>query len=372
MKRTPLYPVYEEYGARVIDFGGWEMPLQFSGIIDEHHAVRHAAGLFDVSHMGQVEISGPGALELVQRLVTNDVAKAATGRALYAMVCNSKGGIIDDLLVFRLGDEDFLLVPNAANTGKVLAHCREVAASYGSGATIADKTADYAVLALQGPQAASILAAVYDGPGDDSPVNLRPFRFAAGVPLAGRQALLVARTGYTGEDGFELFLSPDDAIPLWRELLTAGEQAGLKPAGLGARDTLRFEACLPLYGNELTEDTNPLEAGLAPFVKLDKDIPFIGRDALAAVAQQGPQRKLVGLELLDPGIARHGYPVTSGDGQVIGHVTSGAMAPTLQKSLALAYVPSHRAAAGTEVAVRIRNRDRRARVVDTPFYQRKG
>lgn len=376
MKRTPLHPVYSEYGAKITDFGGWEMPLQFSGIVDEHHAVRTAAGLFDVSHMGEIEISGPGALELTQRLLTNDLSTVQEGRAVYACMCRPDGGIIDDLLVFRLAGDRFLLVVNAANTAKDLEHIKAVAEDFvaagGEPVEVTDKTDSYAVLALQGPQAAAILRHLYDGPADSSPDILRPFRFLTDVSVAGHRLPLVSRTGYTGEDGFELYLHPDGAIAVWRALLVAGKVHGLKPAGLGARDTLRFEACLPLYGQELTEETNPLEAGLGFFVKLDKQTDFIGRQALQAISERGPQRKLVGLELVERGIPRTGYPVTDGHGTVIGEVTSGAMSPTLQKSLALAYVPAEMAKIGAMLAVQIRGQERRARIVETPFYRRRG
>lgn len=377
LKRTPLYPIYEEHGARVIDFGGWEMPVQFSGIIEEHNAVRTAAGLFDVSHMGEIEIHGPGALPLVQRLITNNARVAPDYRALYALMCRPDGGIVDDLLVYRFSEERFLLVVNAANTEKALTHIQAVAQSRtgepGPGAVqVTDRTADYAVLALQGPSAPGILSRLFDGADHQSPVHLRPFRFATDVSLAGYTVPIVSRTGYTGEDGFELFIRPEDAIPIWRAIIAAGREDGLKPVGLGARDTLRFEACLPLYGNELTEDINPLEAGLGTFVKLDKDEPFIGQEALQAVAEQGPRRRLVGLELLDRGIARHGYVVLDEGGQAVGHVTSGAMSPTLQKSLALAYVPAGMAVVGNQVLIDIRGQQRRARIVETPFYRRRG
>lgn len=373
LKRTPIFPVYERHGARVVDFAGWAMPVQFSGIVEEHQAVRERAGLFDVSHMGEIEVRGPGALEALQRATTNDLSRLTPGRVAYTPMCREDGGIIDDLLVYCLAADRYLLIPNAANVDKDFDHIREQVRAVG-GAEAADVSDDYAVLALQGPRAAAILASVLEGAAADaqdpsSPLGLRPFRFVTDVSIAGVRARIISRTGYTGEDGFEIYLDPDGAVPLWEALLTAGEGEGLVPAGLGARDTLRFEACLPLYGNELTEETNPIEAGLDRFVKLDKG-PFTGREALQRVAETGPDRRLVGLELLDRGIARPGYTVTDGQGKAIGQVTSGTHAPTLGRSLALAYVPVPASAEGTELAVMVRGAERAARVVPTPFYRR--
>jgi len=377
LKRTPLFPLYERYGARIVDFAGWAMPVQFSGIVEEHHAVRQRAGLFDVSHMGEIEVRGPGALAALQYAVTNDIARLSPGRVAYTLMCREHGGIVDDLLVYCLAEDHYLLIPNAANIDKDFEFIRSHAASAGAragGAEAVDVSDQYAVLALQGPRAAAVLAKVLEGEAADpqhpsSPLGLRPFRFVTGVPLAGRRARIISRTGYTGEDGFEIYLDPGDAPPLWEALMEAGTPEGLVPAGLGARDTLRFEACLPLYGNELTEETNPFEAGLDRFVKLDKG-PFSGSEALQRVAAAGPARRLVGLEMLDRAIPRPGYTVTDGQGNAIGHVTSGTHAPTLGRSLALAYVPAAAAAEGTRLAVVVRGAERAARVVPTPFYRR--
>ncbi|HEX6990227.1 MAG TPA: glycine cleavage system aminomethyltransferase GcvT [Bacillota bacterium] len=377
LKRTPLFPLYQRYNARVVDFAGWAMPVQFSGIVEEHRAVRERAGLFDVSHMGEIEVWGPGALAALQQVVTNDLARLTPGRAAYTLMCRDDGGIVDDLLVYCLAPDRFLLVPNAANIDKDFEHVRRQVGSTAAGlggVEVANRSDDYALLALQGPRAQAILARVLEGPAAEpsdpsSPLGLRPFRFVAGAPLAGRRARIISRTGYTGEDGFEIYLAPEDAETIWEALLGAGEGEGLVPAGLGARDTLRFEACLPLYGNELTEQTNPLEAGLGRFVKLDKG-PFTGREALQRVAETGPTRRLVGLELIGRGIARPGYTVTDGRGNAIGHVTSGTHAPTLGRSLALAYVPVSAAADGTELAVVVRDVERAARVIPIPFYRR--
>lgn len=366
LRRTPLYPVYARHGGRTVEFGGWEMPVQFAGITAEHHAVRTAAGLFDVSHMGEIEVQGPGALDLVQKLATNDVGTLVDGQAQYALMCNDRGGVVDDLLVYRLAAHRYLLVVNAGNIGQDFAHIQGVAAGV-TGVTVADRSPEYALLALQGPAAAGILGRVLDG-GSPDVTALKPFHFEPAARVMGR-ACLVSRTGYTGEDGFEIYCRAADGIHLWEVLLSAGEGGGLMPCGLGARDTLRFEACLALYGNELTGDTNPLEAGLGFFVKLDKG-EFIGRDALVAVKAAGPARRLVGLEMLERGIPRHDYPVTDGAGRVVGRVTSGTHSPTLDKSLAMAYVPAGLAAVGTELAVVIRGTGRRCRVVRKPFYKR--
>ncbi|HEY8449694.1 MAG TPA: glycine cleavage system aminomethyltransferase GcvT, partial [Bacillota bacterium] len=233
-KRTPLFPVYAEYGARTVDFGGWELPLQFSGILTEHEAVRRAVGLFDVSHMGEIEVSGPQALAVVQRVITNDAARLRDGRALYSPICRPDGGILDDVLVYRFDPRRFLIVVNAANRQRDVEHWQAVAADLaGDQAQVRDASDDYALLALQGPRAAAVLARLYEGPEEFSPLGIKPFAFVTDVPLAGRRARLVSRTGYTGEDGFELYLQPEDAIPLWRALLVAGEAEQIQPAGLG-------------------------------------------------------------------------------------------------------------------------------------------
>ena len=359
LRRTPLYEEHLRLGARMVPFAGWEMPLQYRGILEEHRAVRQAAGLFDVSHMGEIEVAGPGARAALQRLVTNDIERLVPGRALYTVMCTPSGGIVDDLLVYQLDAERYMLVVNAANTASDLAwveeHCQ------GPGVTITDRSLETALIALQGPRAREILARVTDDIDLDA---LRPFHFVGGWEG------MISRTGYTGEDGFELFLSWDGAPGIWRGILTAGAELGLVPAGLGARDTLRFEACLPLYGQELDRDTTPLEAGLDFVVKWDKG-PFLGREALERQRREGLRKRLVGLRLLEPGVARTGYPVLDEQGREVGRVTSGTVAPTLQASLALAYVPPALAVPGQRLAVGIRGRPVAAQVVETPFYRRK-
>ena len=359
LRRTPLYEEHRALGARMVPFAGWEMPLQYAGIVEEHRAVRQAAGLFDVSHMGEIEVAGPGARAALQRLVTNDVERLVPGRALYTVMCTPEGGIVDDLLVYQLGEQRYMLVVNAANTERDLAWVREHAG--GPGVTVTDRTQETALLALQGPRAQAILSRVTDDIDLDA---LRPFHFVGGWEG------MISRTGYTGEDGFELFLSWDAAVTVWRGILAAGEPEGLVPAGLGARDTLRLEACLPLYGQELDLDTTPLEAGLEFVVKWDKG-PFLGRDALLRQRQQGLRKRLVGLRLVEPGVARTGYRVLDERGEPVGRVTSGTVAPTLGASVALAYVPPALARVGQRLAVEIRGRAVAAQVVETPFYRRR-
>ena len=359
LKRTPLYDEHVRLGARMMPFAGWAMPVQYRSILEEHRAVRESAGIFDVSHMGEIEVAGPDARGCLQRLITSDVERLTPGRALYTVMCTPEGGIVDDLLVYQLDDERYMLVVNAANTAADLewveAHCP------GAGVTVVDRTFDTALIALQGPRSPEILARVTDDVDVDS---LRPFHFVGGWEG------MISRTGYTGEDGFELFVAWDGAPALWRSLLAAGEELGLVPAGLGARDLLRFEACLPLYGHELDRHTTPLEAGLGFVVQWDKG-PFIGREALLRQRQEGLRRCLVGLRLLEPGVARAGYGVLDPDGQEVGTVTSGGYAPALKAYLALAYVPPALAQPGHRLAVVIRGKPVQAEVVETPFYRRK-
>jgi aminomethyltransferase len=361
MKRTPLYEKHARLGGRMIDFGGWELPVQYTGIMEEHEAVRRKAGLFDVSHMGEITVAGPDAQSFLQHLVTNDISKAADGQAVYSPMCSPDGGVVDDLLVYRLGAQDFLLVVNAANTDKDYAWIRE----HLSGDVKAENVSDrWAQLALQGPNAQAILQKLTDYPLGD----IRFYRFARDVRVAGSGAL-ISRSGYTGEDGFELYVSPADAPVLWDALLEAGKDDGLVPCGLGARDTLRFEAALPLYGQEISAEITPLEAGLSRFVKLDK-ADFIGKAALEKQAQEGIKRSLAGIEMVGRGIARSHCGIEK-DGRHIGFVTTGSFSPTLKKNIALALVGSEYAADGTMLDVIIRDKRTEARVVPLPFYTKK-
>jgi aminomethyltransferase len=338
------------------------MPVQYAGISAEHQAVRTAAGLFDVSHMGELEITGEGAVAAVDALVTNALGRVADGQAMYTCCCKEDGGILDDLIVYRRSPTSVLVVCNAANHDKIVGHFRE---HLDPGATLDDASDRTALLALQGPRALGILAKA--GASLDVEKELASFRHAS-AEVAG-VACLIARTGYTGEDGVELFCAWADAPGLWERLMTAGAANGLCPVGLGARDTLRLEARLALYGNDIDESTNPIEAGLAWTVKLDKG-DFIGKDAIAAVKASGPARRLVGFEMTGRGIARHGYPLLSPAGDVIGTCTSGAPSPTLGVSIGLGYLPMDRASIGSEFQVDCRGRHVGAKVVKTPFYKR--
>ncbi len=370
LKRTPLFPCYgETEGARCIDFGGWELPVQFAGIQAEHDAVRQRAGLFDVSHMGEFLVAGPEAEAFLQRMTVNDVSKLAPGQAQYTLLCYPEGGVVDDLLIYRLGEERFMLVVNASNIGKDLQWLESHLPAAGEGMVppveLTDCSEATALLALQGPAAVRILGRVTDAPVGE----LGPFRFLEEAHVCGVQAL-VSRTGYTGEDGFELYLRAEDAAAVWRGLLDAGKDDDLVPVGLGARDTLRFEARLPLYGQELSREITPLEAGLGIFVKLDKG-EFIGREALLKQKEAGLPRKLAGIEMLDRGIPRSHYPVYAGpEGELIGEVTTGTQSPTLKRNVGLALLKREYSAPETEVWVEIRGKRLKAKVVKTPFYRR--
>jgi aminomethyltransferase len=344
----------------MVDFAGWDMPVQYSGIIDEHVAVRTRAGLFDVSHMGEVDVRGAGALAACQHATANDVARLADGQAQYTLLLTPAGGIVDDVIIHRRAADHFFFCVNASNRAGDVAYLRE----HIRGATVTDRSDDYALLALQGPRAGAILSRL-------TAVDLTRiarFAFADGT-VAGRAAML-AHTGYTGEDGWELYCAPGDAPALWQAILTAGAPDGIVPAGLGARDTLRLEAALPLYGHELGEDTSPFEARLAWVVRMDKG-DFVGRAALAERQRRGPRRCLVGVELIEAGVPRAGYRLLR-EGQPVGEVTSGTKSPTLGKGIALGYVEPTASGVGTALAVEIRGRAVAARVVRLPFYRSGG
>ena len=357
--RSPLHDRHVAAGAKLVEFAGWEMPVQYGGVIGEHRAVRSAAGLFDVSHMGEFLVTGRGAESFIQRLTPNDASKLTPGRAHYSGLLTSEGTYVDDLLVYRLGDEEFLLVVNAANTAKDFAWVRE---HLDGEVELTDRSMDYGLLALQGPSALGILQPLTET--ELSPI--RYYRFADGV-VAGCPSL-ISRTGYTGEDGFELYLPPAKAAAVWDRLLEAGTPEGLVPAGLGARDTLRLEAGMALYGHEIDDTTTPWDAGLDWVVKLDKG-DFVGRQALVAQKDAGTQRRLVGFEVESRGIARQGHAVMA-DGKKVGEVTSGTWSPTFEKALGMAYVPHSLAAPETELALEVRGKLLTARVVKLPFYKR--
>jgi aminomethyltransferase len=359
LRRTPLFDVHRELGAKLIDFGGWEMPVQYEGILEEHRAVRERVGMFDVSHMGELEVTGAGALAAVQRLTPNDASRLSDGGVQYSAFLTEGGTFVDDLLVYRRAADSYLLVVNASNTEKDFAWARAHAAP---GARVEDRSEAYALIAVQGPMAAPLLARSCDPDPGDLPYYGFKMASVLGVPA------LVSRTGYTGEDGFEIYLSPESSPSIFRGLLEAGRPEGVVPCGLGARDTLRLEARMALYGNDIDETVTPWEAGLGWIVRMGKG-DFLGRDALAAQKTRGVPRLLVGFEMVDRGIARHGYSVRTEQGP--GVVTSGTHSPTLGKPVGLALLPTAAAQVGSEIEVDIRGRAAKARVVDTPFYRRR-
>jgi aminomethyltransferase len=365
-RATPLRAVHEGLGATMTPFAGWLMPLRYQGEISEHQAVRHAAGLFDLSHMGEIAVTGPGAPAALDYALVGHLSALKPGRARYTMICAPDGGVLDDLIVYRLADAEYLVVANAANTAVVATALRDRAA--GQDAEVTDQTDQYALIAIQGPHAARILAPLTD-------IGLDGVKYYSGYrcTVAG-QPVLLARTGYTGEDGFELFTGADGAEALWAALTEAGAGDGLVPAGLAARDTLRLEAGMPLYGNELTAQVTPFDAGLGRVVVFDKPGDFVGRAALAERAQAAPRQVLAGLIAGSRRVPRHGYPVIW-DGVSCGTVTSGAPSPTLAVPIAMAYLDPEaagRARDDTEgrLAVDVRGRPEPARITDLPFYRR--
>jgi aminomethyltransferase len=359
LRRTPLWERHRALGGKMVPFGGWDMPVEYSGLSEEHRAVRERAGLFDVSHMGEIRVRGPKAFETVQRLTCNDVAALDDGKVQYSAFLTPEGTFVDDLLTYRIAADDFLLVVNASNTPKDVAWAK---AAESSEAGVEDESPVWAQLALQGPRAEAILQTLTETPLP----RITYYRFEAGK-VRGVPALL-SRTGYTGEDGFEVYLHPDHAVEVWDAILKAGEPHGILPAGLGARDTLRLEACLALYGNDIDDQHTPWEANLGWIVKMKKG-DFQGRDALAKQKEAGVPRKLVGFEVTGRGIARHGYPLTADGGT--GVVTSGTQTPTVGKPIGLAYVPAEKSAPGTSLAIDVRGREVPGVVVPTPFYRHK-
>jgi aminomethyltransferase len=358
LRRTPLYEVHRELGAKLIDFGGWEMPVQYSGILEEHRAVRERVGVFDVSHMGELEVTGAGALAAIQELTCNDVSKLADGRCHYSAFLTDRGTFVDDLLVYRKAADSWMLVVNASNTPKDFEWTRSRARG---DARVEDASERYALIAVQGPRAAALVSRI----AAPDPTDLAYYAFRE-TSVFGETAL-VSRTGYTGEDGFEIYLAPSRAAKVFRGLLEEGRPEGAAPCGLGARDTLRLEAKMALYGNDIDETVTPWEADLGWIVKMKKG-DFVGRDALERQKAEGLRRKLVGFEMVDRGIARHGHPARTAHGE--GVVTSGTHSPTLGKPIGLAMLPVEATAIGSELEIDIRGRGARARVVPTPFYSR--
>jgi aminomethyltransferase len=359
--QTPLIARHEALGAKLIEFGGWRMPLQYSGILEEHRAVRERAGVFDLSHMGELIVEGEQAGSGLARALVSNPPALAVGRAHYSMICDADGGILDDLIVYRLAEDRFMVVANAANSATVSDALAERLSD--RRAILDDRTLATALVAIQGPDAADVLRPLTD-------VDLAALRYygIGDGHVAGIRAL-VARTGYTGEDGFEIFVESSQGPAVWDALLAAGRDRGVIPCGLGARDTLRLEAGMPLYGNELDRDTNPYEAGLGRVVKLDKPDAFVGREALEKVAASGPAKRLVGLVGRGRGIARHGYAVWA-DGRQTGTVTSGTQSPTLGEPIAMAYVAPGDDEPGTILAAEVREARVPVEVVPLPFYRR--
>ncbi|MTI61898.1 MAG: glycine cleavage system aminomethyltransferase GcvT [Firmicutes bacterium] len=356
MKRTPLFNVHKELGARLIDFGGWEMPVQYTSIIEEHQTVRKQCGLFDVSHMGEIYFSGGDALKNLNYLITNDISQIAVGQVVYTPLCNHHGGVLDDLLVYRLGENEFLLVVNASNTEKDYQWIKD---HVNGEITVKDLSSDFGQLALQGPESEKVLNKLTD----IKLVDIKYYRFSRGK-LAGEDVLL-SRTGYTGEIGFEIYLSPAKLEEIWNEIIDAGLGYGIKPIGLGARDTLRLEKGFCLYGNELSEGVNPWQAGLSWTVKLNKR-DFIGKDALLESRQEGYNRVLRGFKVIDRGIPRKGYKVSK-DKKEVGIVTSGSYSPSLKENIGLAYLEKDVAGTGSEIDIIIREKPVKALVVEKPF-----
>ncbi len=371
LRRTALHATHHGHKARMVDFGGWDMPVQYEGLIAEHMAVRTGVGIFDVSHMGDIQLRGPNSLAAVQKLLMNDAGKLQTGQAHYSAMLYPNGTFVDDVVLHKLGDNDYLIVINAGTRQKDVQWVRSVIGGMG-GVHIMDVSDYYTQLAIQGPKAQATLQKL-------TGVDLAPIKnywFTWGQ-VAGCHNVLIARTGYTGEDGFEIYIPADEptSARIWGEVLAAGAEFGIVPCGLGSRNTLRLEAAMALYGHEISDELNVLEANLGRYCKLDKytqgGIDFVGREALQAVLDAGgPGKRLVGIEMLGRGIARDGYPVRSPSGERIGYVTSGSPGPFVKKNIALAYVPASFTAPETELFVEIRGLPVRAQVVPTPFYKR--
>jgi len=358
LKQTPLFDTHVSLGGRIVPFAGWEMPVQYTGILEESRAVRTSAGLFDVSHMGRVDIRGPDAAPFLDRVLSVSLLALRIGRARYNVICDRDGGIVDDCIVYRRGEDQFLLISNASNTGTVLDWLAELAPSRDR-VQLEDVTSSTAMIAHQGPQATSMLAEL-------TSADLASIRLFSAVPeqVAGVETLL-ARTGYTGEDGFEMIVPNEDAPAVWAALM----DKGAVPCGLGSRDVLRLEAGLLLHGNDMDTTVNPYEAVLDRFVDPDRD-GYVAGEALRRIRDEGPSKKLVGFQMRSRRIARHGYPITDGS-QQIGEVTSGGHSPTLDRSIGLGYVPIDLSTVGTRLTIDIRGRAEAAEITDLPFYSRR-
>ena len=362
-RKTPLYDEHINLGGKVVDYAGWLLPVQYEGLVHEHEAVRNKAGLFDVSHMGAINVSGKDAMAYLDFLLTNDISKMEDNQIIYTFMCYPHGGVVDDLLVYKFTDDEYLLVVNASNSDKDHEWMEEQKKEYD--VVIDNQSSETAILALQGPEAEKILQKLTD----TNLSELKTFYIKRNTKVSGIDAL-VSRNGYTGEDGFEIYTDNEGVIKIWKDLLEAGEEFGLKPAGLGSRDTLRFEAMLPLYGQEISEDMNPLEAGLKFFVKFNKESDFIGKDELKKAWDAGLKKKMVGFEMTGRGIPRAGYEVQK-NGEVIGHVTTGYMSPTLKKNIGNAIINSEHTELGNEIDIMVRNKPVKAFVRDRKFLQNK-
>jgi len=366
LKRTALFEEHLNLKGKMVDFGGWELPVQYSGVLAEHTAVRTACGIFDVSHMGEIFVEGAGSAEFVNFLITNDVSVLSIEQAQYSAMCNAQGGIVDDLVIYKLGHEKFLLVVNASNTDKDFAHIQSVLAQYpGAKPKVTNQSAQYSQIAVQGPKAEAIL----QGLTETRLSEIKTYWCKEGKILG--TPAIIARTGYTGEDGFEIYLSWSEAPKVWRALLETGSAEGLLPCGLGARDTLRLEMKYALYGHELTDESNPLEVGLAWVTKLQKNSDFVGKSAISALKQSGPKKALVGIRSLGRGIPRQGYEVYAADRTTrVGQVTSGTSSPSLKTPIGIVWIDKAHEAVGTKLFVKVREEFQESEVVKTPFYKK--
>ena len=366
LRRTALFSTHKSLRAKMVDFGGWEMPVEYSGLLSEHNAVRTGAGVFDVSHMGCIQLRGPGSLDAVQRLLMNDASKLQIGQAHYSAMLTPEGTFVDDVVLHKLSENDYLIVINAGTREKDIQWVRKTIGSMPS-VHINDFSDMYTQIAIQGPRAAETLQKLTDT--DLSAIKNYWFTWGK---VAGFYNVLIARTGYTGEDGFEIYVPSDEATSasVWKQIFAAGAEFGIVPAGLGARNTLRLEASMALYGHEISDEINVLEAGLGRYCKLDKESDFVGKAALLEASKTAPARKLVGLEMVDRGIARDAYPVRTLEGELIGVVTSGSPSPTLKTNIAMAFLPPEEATLDNVVAVEIRGALVKAKVIPTPFYKR--
>jgi glycine cleavage system T protein (aminomethyltransferase) len=362
-KKTPLYDEHVRLGGNVVDYAGWYLPIQYEGLVPEHEAVRNKVGLFDVSHMGEITIKGKDALAFVDYLMTNDISKVVDNQIVYTFMCQPDGGVVDDLLVYRLGQEDFYLVVNASNTDKdykwILDQKKDFEVEI---ANISDTVGE---VAIQGPLAQKVLQKLTKTDLD----KITFFTLDRNVDVNGVNCM-VSRTGYTGEDGFEIYTTNEGVVKVWKDLLEAGKEEGIMPTGLGCRDTLRFEASLPLYGHEMSETITPLEGGFKYFVKLDKESDFIGKEALNKQWSEGLKRKLAGFEMMGRGIPREGYEIQK-DGKKIGHVTTGYMSPTLKKNIGNALIETEFTELGTEVDIMIRKKPVKAKIISKRFLKKK-